>query len=88
MRYKASPSVIAKEVEGDTFLFDRHDGRVYCLTGSGSSVWRTLQEGATIAEMQARLLEEFDTTAEVVDRDLRELLASLRSRRLVIDADE
>ena len=50
-----SDNVVAEEVDGEVIVIDFSTGSYYSLTGAGSEVWAMLEDGATAAEITARL---------------------------------
>jgi PqqD family protein of HPr-rel-A system len=71
-----------EEMDDETIVFDRSNGRCHCLNQTAARVWRLAEgEGLTKTEVIARLEEE---TGSDVDDSLVELaLARLRSAGIV-----
>jgi len=62
----------------------RNDG-IYEMNTTAARVWELLSEGCEVAQMRARLPEEFDMSPEVLDREVCEALAARRQAELVMD---
>ena len=76
-------SVVSRPVDGSTILLDIGSGRTFSLDDVATHVWMALTETLTIAGAVARLREEFDAPAGVIERDVAELVQSLVDRGLI-----
>jgi len=85
-RFRHAPSVVARVLEGEAVLLDLNSGKYLGLNAVATRAWEHFGAGKTLREVRALLLEEFEVTAEVLDRDLAELVASMRARGLLEQA--
>jgi hypothetical protein len=79
----AARDQVSAEVEGEAVILNLADGVYYGLDGVGARVWELLREPRTLAELRDAVAAEFDVDAGTAERDLLDLLADLRERRLV-----
>lgn len=87
-RVAVHPSVITRELSGETVLLNLESGVYYGLDVVGTRVWQLLQQGATIADVCAVLVEEFDVEHDVVREDVSRLVAELREKGIVTARDQ
>ncbi len=71
------------ELEGESIILSMKDGVYYGLNLVGHSIWQLIQEPRSIADVVARLLEEYDVEPEQCRQDLIELLRDLHKNGLV-----
>ncbi|WP_067456370.1 lasso peptide biosynthesis PqqD family chaperone [Actinomadura macra] len=83
MKGLLSRHVSMTETENGMVLLDERSGRYFQLNGTGATVVRMLGEAATVEDVIARLARDHPAQAERVPADVRALLDSLRSARLI-----
>jgi Coenzyme PQQ synthesis protein D (PqqD) len=83
MALKLRLGVFDAETEYGIVLLDGDSGEYYDLNATGALVLRTLLAGATAAEAAQALTEKYPVGLDVATQDVRELLAHLRTARLV-----
>jgi hypothetical protein len=83
MALNLRPGVFDAETEYGIVLLDGDSGEYYDLNGTGALVLRTLLAGGTTGQAAQALTEEYGVSHDDATRDVRELLADLRSARLV-----
>jgi hypothetical protein len=82
-RITARPDQISSDLEGETILLHMTSGLYYGLNDVGVKIWTLIQMPQTLAELRQTLLNEYDVTAEDCDRELKELLISLKAADLI-----
>jgi coenzyme PQQ synthesis protein D (PqqD) len=82
-RVLPAPDVLSRTLDGEAVLLDLASGRYFGLNEVGTRVWELLGAGKSVAEIREALLGEFDVPADVLERDVSELLDALRARGLV-----
>jgi hypothetical protein len=82
-QYAVHPSVICRELGGETVLLNLVSGIYYGLDAVGTRVWQLLVEGRTIAGMCEAMLEEYDVAPDVLNADIVRLVGELRERGIV-----
>jgi hypothetical protein len=85
MALKLRPGVFDTETDYGIVLLDGDSGEYYDLNPTGALVLRTLLTGATAGEAAQALTEEYAVGLDDATRDVQELLAHLRTERLVED---
>ncbi len=82
-RFAVSRRVLSRVLDGDAVLLDLGSGNYFGLNAVGTAIWQALGEGATVAELEARVLAEFDVDRATARRELEDLLADLLARGLI-----
>jgi hypothetical protein len=77
------PSVICRELSGETVLLNLVSGVYYGLDAVGTRVWQLLVEGRTIAGVCETMLQEYDVAPDVLQADVVRLVGELRERGIV-----
>ncbi len=67
-------------------LFETRSEKVFTINPTAAAVVREIQSGASEAEIAERLKARFDDAAGALDREVRDLIADLRSKGLVEDS--
>jgi PqqD family protein of HPr-rel-A system len=83
-RLAVHPSVISRELSGETVLLHLESGVYYGLDPVATRIWQLLQEGRTIADVCAAMAEEYDVEHDVVRQDVARLVGELRDRGIVV----
>lgn len=83
MALKLRPTVFEAETEYGIVLLDGDSGRYYDLNESGALVLRTLLSGGTAGQAAQALTAEFDVSLAEAAQDVEDLLAHLRTTRMV-----
>jgi hypothetical protein len=79
--------VLCQALGGEAVLLDLKSEQYFGLDEVGARVWQLLGENDDLAEIEARLIAEYDAPPDAIARDLRELVEKLIEAGLVI-ADE
>jgi hypothetical protein len=82
-QFAVHPSVICRELGGETVLLNLVSGIYYGLDFVGTRVWQLLVEGRTIAGVCEAMLEEYDVGPEVLHDDVVRLVGELCERDIV-----
>jgi hypothetical protein len=83
-RFSPSPEVVSRVLDGEAVLLDLASGKYLGLNAVATRAWELIGAGKTLGEMRSALLDEFDVSREVLDRDLAELLETMRARGLIV----
>ena len=83
-QFTVHPSVICRELSGETVLLNLESGVYYGLDAVGTRVWQLLQQGKTIDGVCDVMLEEYDVTPDVLRHDVFRLVSELRERGIVL----
>ena len=74
------------ELGDELVALDPDAGQCFGFNSVAASVWRYLDQPRSFEDLRDGLLEEYEVEAEQCARELRELLADLLSKGLVIRA--
>jgi hypothetical protein len=88
VRLRPSPDAVSNRVGDQIVLVHMKTDRIHELNRTGSRLWELLCEGHDRAEIQRRMLQEFDVTEEQLSSEIERILASLRDERLIEPLDE
>ncbi|MBK7781190.1 MAG: PqqD family protein [Ardenticatenia bacterium] len=78
------PSVIFRELDGESVLLSFDSERYYGLDVVGTRIWQTLAEAETVRAAFDRLLQEFDVEPDLLQRDIEALMRELSAQGLVV----
>ena len=78
--------VMARTVGDETVILDLASGTYFGLDPVGARIWALMGGGATLAEICATMLEEYEVEREQLEADVLRLAAELAERRLVAPA--
>jgi hypothetical protein len=78
-----SRDAVESRVGDETVILHLKNGTYYGLDALGTRIWALLKEGVAAREACARIVEEYDVTADVAEADARRFLEELRSKGLV-----
>jgi hypothetical protein len=80
----ATSEQLSSQLGDETVVLSLKTGVYYGLNPVGARVWELAQEGdVSLGEIRERILSEFDVTAEVIERDLAELIENLQAEGLI-----
>jgi coenzyme PQQ synthesis protein D (PqqD) len=82
-QFTVHPSVIARELSGETVLLNLESGIYYGLDAVGTRVWQLLVQGSTIAGVCETMLDEYEVEPDVLRGDVVRLVGDLRERGIV-----
>jgi hypothetical protein len=74
---------MARQVDDETVLLDLATGTYFGLDPVGGRAWSLLGSGKCLAEVCDVLIEEFEVTRDVLERDVVALVEQLLERKLV-----
>ena len=83
-RVHRSTDVVHRVIEAEAVLLDLKSSRYFGLNATGTAVWEALgTDGATVAEISMVVGKRFDVAAEVLHRDIVDLLVALEREGLI-----
>jgi hypothetical protein len=77
-------AVVFQELDGEAVLVHLDRGTCFTLDPIGTRIWQLIGDGAVIAEITEALRLEFDVAFEVIEADVRALVAKLVDRELCV----
>ena len=78
---------LSATLDGEAVLLQPEAGMYYGMNEVATLLWERLKEPASVADLRAELLSEFDVEAADADRDLRAFLADLEAAGLAEISD-
>ena len=86
---KLAPSgdAIASPVGDETVILQLKNGAYFGLDAVGTRIWELLKEGRSTAAICAQMAGEYDVAPDVLETDVRRLLADLKANEIVVEAD-
>jgi hypothetical protein len=83
-RLTVHPSVISRELAGETVLLNLESGVYYGLDSVGTRVWQLLQQDKTLADVCLVMVEEYNAPADVLQNDISTLVHELCEKQLLM----
>ncbi len=80
---RQQPGVLVQQADEELVLLDVRAGTYFALNEVGARVWELCDGERSLEDILDLLGEEFDAPAEVIEKDVRDLLEELASDRLV-----
>lgn len=82
-RVAVAPDTLINVVGEEAVLLNLKNEQYYGLDVMGTEMWQVLTASGSISEAYEKLLSEYDVSAEVLEKDLNDLLEKLLSNGLV-----
>jgi hypothetical protein len=82
-RVVVMPDTLINIVGNEAILLNLGNEEYYGLDESGASIWQALTTNETIQAAYEKLQDEYEVSAEVLQKDMRELLEKLLAHGLV-----
>lgn len=76
-------AVLFREVEGEIVAVDVAGGEYFAVNRAGAELWPALVEGATLEELEERLVARFRISTEQATADAAAFVAALDARDLL-----
>jgi hypothetical protein len=83
-RYRAADSVHTRTFDGELVILDLAHGEYFALDPIGSRLWVALEQGKSVEQVAADVVEEYDVSPETAAADLAALLDDLVRRGLLV----
>lgn len=82
--------LVARVIDDETILLPIYKTSeeincIYSLNKTASRVWELIDGKRTLGQIKKQVLEEFDTTSEEVDKEMRKFLGNLKEIKAVIN---
>jgi hypothetical protein len=81
---KVSDEIIWKAVDGQILLLNPVTGFYFSLNDTAADIWNLLVAGKSLGAIAALLSEKYEMPPDVVEVDIKELVASLQSEKLIV----
>jgi hypothetical protein len=87
MKITIPDSVLSTELDDEGVLLDLETGEYFGLDEVGMQMWKILRANGDLDAAQAALLAQYDVEEDALARDLREFIAKLAERKLMLVTD-
>lgn len=75
-------NVIEQRMDGQLVLFHLQTNQLYQLNSTAARFWELIREGHDLAGIQAKLLEEFDVSAEQLNDEMQTMAETFQAQKL------
>lgn len=86
-RCQVPADVIFRELEGEAVLLNLETGVYFGLDSVGTRIWQLLVELHRLGDVHRKMMEEFEVSRDVLERDLLNFAGRLREKGLVAIED-
>jgi len=83
MNFKKTSDISVRKIEGEIFIFDRKNTIIHTFNKTGAFLWEMAQNSSTGEAMVDALVEKYDVTREVAQKDAAEFFATLQKNGIV-----
>ncbi|MFN3990814.1 MAG: PqqD family protein [Erythrobacter sp.] len=83
-RWRISDQAIANAVADETVILHLGSGTYFGLDAIGARLWDAIVAGTPVSDVVEAVLATYDVDRATVERDMRELLASLAENDLIL----
>ena len=85
---KKNPDFVTRVIEDETILIpifktSKEANYIYTLNKVAHEVWNLIDGKKSLAEIKKKVLKEFDTTPEEVDKEIQDFLRDLKEIKAV-----
>ncbi len=87
-RYKAVDEHLYSDLKGEAVILNLVNGRYYGLNSVGVVIWKSLREPATIGDIEAAVMKEFDVDPATCRRESTDFLEKMVEEHLIEITDE
>ncbi len=78
-----SQRITWQTIDDEVIIIDLELGNYYTLTGVGASIWTLIEQQATLDQIEAQMLAQFDVSTEAVRESVAVFLSQLLGENLV-----
>jgi hypothetical protein len=83
----ASERLIWREVDDQVIVLDKRTWHYLSINDSGALLWRQIAEGATRAELVARLRDDCELDEQAAARDVQAFISMMQEHGLLLDGE-
>jgi hypothetical protein len=80
---KISDSIFSQEIDGEMVLLDRESTNYFGLDTVGSTIWKIAQESSNLEEIYRKLIDIYDVSAEILEKDLTNFINQLEQNNII-----
>jgi hypothetical protein len=75
--------IVWRNLEGEAVLLNPHTGKYFGMNSVGCSFWEKVDGKNTLTEIINYLLEEYEVTRSVLEKDLTELIDAMLKNNII-----
>jgi hypothetical protein len=79
-----APSMVSTEIEDSVVMLDVDLGRYFELNAVASVIWALAEQPCTIAQIHAKLTDEFAVDPDRCERDIIMFITDMIDRKVII----
>jgi hypothetical protein len=83
-RFRSSPDALATRVGDEVVVVDLKTDKIYSLNRTAARIWELICADGDRAEVERRMLEEFDVTPGQLAQAIDELVTSMTKDGLLV----
>ena len=83
-RFRSSPDALATRVGDEVVVVDLKTDKIYSLNRTAARIWELICADCDRAEVERRMLEEFDVTPGQLAQAIDELVTSMTQDGLLV----
>jgi hypothetical protein len=83
----ANERLVWREVDDQVIVLDKGTGHYLSINDSGALLWRQIAEGATRAELVARLRDDCELHEQAAARDVQAFISMMQEHGLLLDRE-
>lgn len=76
--------VLFQRVSGESVLLDLDNEQYFGLDEIGTRIWQLIAEHGRLGDVYAAMLDEYEVPADVLERDLADLVQALTDKGLLV----
>ena len=91
MTFAPSEDVVAREIEGEFIIVPLTDGigdmeeELYSMNETGLAIWKCLDGKTTLAQVVAKLSEQYSASSGEIEQDVLGLVDELAKRKIIVE---
>ncbi len=82
-KVRVPPRVRSVIDDDGAVLLDVQNGTYYSLNGLGVEVWRRLEDGMTLVQIEHAIADDFETPFHIVEQDVQRFVHTLCGKALL-----
>lgn len=82
-----NPNLAWREIDGEIVIISPEDSQVHELNVTASVIWKHADGTASLEEIVAKMVSEFDVGLDTARADVNDMVAQLREKQLLLELD-
>lgn len=78
------PNLSWRLLDGEAVIVSPVSGEIRVLNAVGTEIWQRLADGASIAQIESSLVEQYQLSAQQAEADVTAFLHDLTERHLIV----